>query len=123
MQRGPGLKYNPGLIDPNNSAFNNTRRPLAAQWETVRGGNQFFTVNTHQTSKGGSTSLFGDPRPPVNLGLNQRDAEATVTGVSFPSPVNPRIVSNSMDFYFKPSQRTTRPDANPPPTLRTLSNE
>lgn len=76
---GPSLSFNPGLIDPSNSAWEDSRKPLAAQWETVDGQSTFFTVNVHFTSKGGSTSLQGDPRPPVNLGVDQRNQQANVT--------------------------------------------
>ncbi|KXT14219.1 hypothetical protein AC579_7536 [Pseudocercospora musae] len=79
---GPTLKYNPGLIDPQNSAWQASRKPIAAQWETVGNGNNatFFTVNFHWTSKGGSSSLHGDARPPVNSGVDQRTAQANVSG-------------------------------------------
>lgn len=77
---GPTLKYNPGRIDPLNGAFNSSRKPLAAEWETIDGKNPFFTVNVHWTSKGGSSSLEGDARPPVNGGVNVRNDQANVTG-------------------------------------------
>lgn len=78
----PLLKYNPGRIDPTNAAWDESRKPVAAQWRAVKGGEKpFFTVNVHFTSKGGSTSLHGDARPPVNLGVDQRTAQADVTGV------------------------------------------
>ncbi|KXT06625.1 hypothetical protein AC578_8474 [Pseudocercospora eumusae] len=79
---GPTLKYNPGLIDPQNSAWQASRKPIAAQWETFGNGNNstFFTVNFHWTSKGGSSSLHGDARPPVNGGVDQRTAQANVSG-------------------------------------------
>ena len=76
---GPELSLNPGRIDPGNSAWDNSRVPLAAAWETIDGGDVFFTVNVHWTSKGGSSSLFGDPRPPVNGGVDNREAQAQVT--------------------------------------------
>lgn len=77
---GPKLKYNPGLIDPNNTAWQASRKPLVAQWETINGKNQFFTVNVHLTSKGGGSAIEGDPRPPVNGGIQQRISQANVTG-------------------------------------------
>ncbi|KAL4975976.1 Endonuclease/exonuclease/phosphatase [Aspergillus desertorum] len=75
---GPELKYNPGLIDPTNEAWEASRKPLAAAWETVDGKNTFFTVNVHFTSKGGGSYLQGDERPPVNGGVEQRTAQAEV---------------------------------------------
>ncbi|KAI0908538.1 DNase I-like protein [Ustulina deusta] len=87
---GPTLKYNPGLIDPTNAAWLSSRKPLVAAWELVGSGVQtgkgkgkaktLFTVNVHFTSKGGSSSLHGDARPPVNGGVAQRIAQGNVTG-------------------------------------------
>ncbi|KAL8814188.1 MAG: hypothetical protein Q9223_006570 [Gallowayella weberi] len=76
---GPSLRFNPGRIDAP-PVFTSSRKPLVAQWETVDGKGNFFTVNVHWTSKGGSTSLQGDPRPPVNGGIDNRNAQANVTG-------------------------------------------
>lgn len=76
---GPSLRFNPGRIDAP-PVFTSSRKPLVAQWETVDGKGHFFTVNVHWTSKGGSTSLQGDPRPPVNGGIDNRNAQANVTG-------------------------------------------
>lgn len=76
---GPELKYNPGLIDPTNTAWEDSRKPLTAAWETLDGKNKFLTVNVHWTSKGGSSSLHGDARPPINGGVEQRQAQAEVT--------------------------------------------
>ncbi|KAG9250453.1 Endonuclease/exonuclease/phosphatase [Emericellopsis atlantica] len=77
---GPTLKYNPGLIDPTNAAWSDSRKPLAAQWKAVKGnGRPFFTVNVHFGSKGGSSTLHGDPRPPINNGVEKRNEQATIT--------------------------------------------
>ncbi|GFF49938.1 hypothetical protein IFM51744_07209 [Aspergillus udagawae] len=73
---GAELKYNPGLIDPSNDAWDDSRKPLAAAWETLDGKNKFFTVNVHFTSKGGGSSIEGDARPPVNGGVAKREAQA-----------------------------------------------
>ncbi|RWA10966.1 hypothetical protein EKO27_g4138 [Xylaria grammica] len=83
---GPTLKYNPGLIDPTNGAWNASRKPLVAAWELVgtkskKGrGSTLFTVNVHFASKGGSSSLHGDARPPVNGGVQQRISQGQVAG-------------------------------------------
>ncbi|KAM3423935.1 hypothetical protein BST61_g1329 [Cercospora zeina] len=80
---GPSLLYNPGLVDPTNAAWTSSRKPIAAHWETVqrsgRGGT-FFTVNNHWTAKGGSSSLHGDARPPINGGVDRRLEQAQVLG-------------------------------------------
>jgi predicted extracellular nuclease len=82
---GPTLKYNPGRIDPTNAAWTASRKPLAAQWEVIssKGSNKkadiFFTVNVHFGSKGGSSSLHGDARPPVNGGVQDRIDQSIIT--------------------------------------------
>ncbi|KAF7562740.1 hypothetical protein G7046_g1402 [Stylonectria norvegica] len=56
------------------------RKPLVAMWRPVKGTKKpFFTVNVHFTSKGGSSSLHGDPRTPVNKGVEKRTAQAQIT--------------------------------------------
>jgi predicted extracellular nuclease len=76
---GPALRFNPGRID-DGETFSNSRKPIAAHWEMVDGSGSFFTVNNHWTSKGGSSSLQGDARPPVNGGVDRRTRQAEVTG-------------------------------------------
>ncbi|KAH0526568.1 hypothetical protein TsFJ059_009871 [Trichoderma semiorbis] len=76
---GPELKYNPGRIDPLNTAWDSSRKPLAAAWKTVKGTKKiFFTINVHLVSKGGSTSLSGDLRPPVNQGVEKRTVQTSI---------------------------------------------
>ncbi|KAH7072104.1 Endonuclease/exonuclease/phosphatase [Paraphoma chrysanthemicola] len=82
---GPTLKYNPGRIDPTNEAWTASRKPLVAQWEVIstkgssKKANVFFTVNVHFGSKGGSSSLHGDARPPVNGGVQDRIEQSVLT--------------------------------------------
>jgi predicted extracellular nuclease len=76
---GPSLRFNPGRID-DGETFSNSRKPIVAHWEMVDGSGSFFTVNNHWTSKGGSSSLQGDARPPVNGGVDRRTRQAEVTG-------------------------------------------
>ncbi|KAH0035751.1 DNase I-like protein, partial [Aureobasidium melanogenum] len=76
---GPELKYNPGLIDPQNKAWTASRKPLVAAFETLDGKNSFFTINVHFGSKGGSSSIEGDARPPVNGGVDDRQEQMQLT--------------------------------------------
>ena len=79
----PTLSYNPGRIEPDAEAWSNSRKPLIAQWKPLKGtGKTFFTVNVHFGSKGGSSSLHGDPRPPINKGVEKRETQAEITAVS-----------------------------------------
>lgn len=79
---GPALNFNPGRIDPSNPAWSDSRKPLVAHWEfksILCRLSDFFTVNVHLGSKGGSTTLHGDARPPVNKGVDKRTAQANIT--------------------------------------------
>ena len=86
---GPELKFNPGRIQPaGTEAWESTRKPLVAAWETVDGQNPFYTVNVHFSSKGGSSSLEGDYRPPINGAVDEREEQAESTAVSPTSTIN-----------------------------------
>lgn len=78
----PYLSFNPGRIEPASSAWDASRKPLAAAWVFKGASKPFYTVNVHFTSKGGGTSLHGDVRPPINGGVERRTLQANVTGVS-----------------------------------------
>ena len=54
---GPELSLNPGRVAPTNSAWNSSRKPLAAEF-TYKGHKLFVIVN-HFNSKGGDQGLFG----------------------------------------------------------------
>lgn len=72
----PSLAYSPGRIDPGNSAFANSRKPLAAQFSF--NGVSFFAVANHFNSKGGDQPLFGRFQPPPLGSEAQRLAQAQV---------------------------------------------
>lgn len=57
------LTLNPGRIDPTNSAFNSSRKPLAAQFDFQ--GQSVIVVANHFNSKSGDQPLFGKTQPPV----------------------------------------------------------
>ncbi|MEH7345424.1 endonuclease [Bacillus sp. JJ1532] len=57
------LTLNPGRIDPTNSAFESSRKPLAAQFEF--NGESIILVANHFNSKGGDLPLFGKVQPPI----------------------------------------------------------
>ena len=56
------LTHNPGRIDPTNSAFNSSRKPLAAQFDFQ--GESVIVIANHWNSKTGDTPLFGSTQPP-----------------------------------------------------------
>ncbi|MGO1420159.1 MAG: endonuclease/exonuclease/phosphatase family protein [Staphylococcus equorum] len=64
------LTLNPGRIDPNNPALDDSRKPLAAQFKFH--GEQVIVLANHWNSKNGDTPLFGSQQPPVLESENQR---------------------------------------------------
>ncbi|MTD30797.1 endonuclease [Planomicrobium sp. YIM 101495] len=70
------LTHNPGRIDPNNSAFNSSRKPLAAQFDFQ--GESVVVIANHWNSKGGDTPTFGSQQPPVLGSEKQRNEIAKI---------------------------------------------
>lgn len=70
------LSVNPGRIDPTNPVFNNSRKPLAAQFEF--NGEKVVVIANHFNSKGGDQPLFGKNQPPVLSSETQRHQIAGV---------------------------------------------
>lgn len=83
---GGTLSHNPGRIDPLNPTWSSSRKPLVAAWYPVNPVNPpshsspkpIITINVHLTSKGGSSSPHGSPRPPLNGGVAARLAQTTL---------------------------------------------
>lgn len=74
-------RFNPGRIDPTNIAWNVSRKPLVAAWETTN-GQRFFTIDVHDASKSdGGSSVQGDPRPPLNSDIDQRTLQVQTIAV------------------------------------------
>lgn len=73
------LTYNPGRIDPSNSAFaspSKSRKPLAAQFEFK--GEKVIVIANHFNSKNGDNGPFGSAQPPVLSSEAQRHKIAEV---------------------------------------------
>jgi hypothetical protein len=73
---GPQLSVSPGRIDPNNSAFANSRKPLAGEFRAR--GRKLFVIANHFNSKGGDHPLFGHFQPPVRSSETQRHQQAAI---------------------------------------------
>lgn len=72
----PQLSASPGRIDPTNTAFNSSRKPLAGEF--VFNGHTIFVIGNHFNSKGGDNPLFGFNQPPVLNSEAQRQQQASV---------------------------------------------
>jgi predicted extracellular nuclease len=72
----PQLQYSPGRIDPTNSAFNSSRKPLAGEF--TYNGHHLIVIANHWNSKGGDDPLWGHDQPPVLSSEVQRQQQATI---------------------------------------------
>jgi endonuclease/exonuclease/phosphatase family metal-dependent hydrolase len=72
----PQLQYSPGRIDPTNSAFNSSRKPLAGEF--TYNGHRLIVIANHWNSKGGDDPLWGRDQPPVLSSEVQRQQQATI---------------------------------------------
>jgi predicted extracellular nuclease len=70
------LTLSPGRIDPANTAFTDSRKPLAGEF--MWRGRRLIVVANHWNSKGGDQPLFGRFQPPTLSSEVQRTAQATV---------------------------------------------
>ena len=98
------LTHSPGRIDPGNSAFANSRKPLVGQF-TFR-GQPVFVIANHFNSKGGDDPLFGRWQAPERSSEAQRHAQAqavrTFQDQLLAADPNARIVTlgDINDFEF-----------------------
>ncbi|PWU47282.1 nuclease [Micromonospora globispora] len=72
----PQLSYSPGRVQPADSAFNTSRKPLAGEF---RWNNRpLFVIANHFNSKGGDDPLMGRYQPPSAPSETQRHQQATI---------------------------------------------
>jgi uncharacterized protein len=72
----PHLAFSPGRIDPANTAWNSSRKPLAGEF--VWKGKTVFVIANHFTSKGGDQPLEGRFQPPTRSSETQRHQQAAL---------------------------------------------
>ncbi|WP_411350116.1 S-layer homology domain-containing protein [Paenibacillus sp. WLX2291] len=102
---GPqGLSVNPGRIDPQNPAFADSRKSLAAQFEFH--GQTVIVIANHLNSKGGDQPLYGSAQPPVRSSEVQRAKQAAALNqfvqdtLAQNSNANVVLVGDFNDFQF-----------------------
>ncbi|WP_217588052.1 5'-nucleotidase C-terminal domain-containing protein [Lentibacillus saliphilus] len=98
------LTLNPGRISPNSEHFNNTRKPVAAQFEFQ--GESVVVIANHFNSKRGDDGAFGQNQPPV-LGSEPQRIELAklvnqfVKDINQDNPAENVVVLGDMnDFEF-----------------------
>ncbi|BAZ33978.1 5'-nucleotidase/2',3'-cyclic phosphodiesterase (plasmid) [Cylindrospermum sp. NIES-4074] len=72
----PTISASPGLIDPTNSAFNTSRKPLFGEF--TFNGQTVYVISNHFNSKGGDQPLYGPNQLPALSSEIQRNQQATV---------------------------------------------
>ena len=68
------LLFSPGRIDPGNSAWDASRKPLAGEF--MFHGHHLFVIANHFNSKGGDDPLMGRFQPPTRTSEVQRHQQA-----------------------------------------------
>ena len=103
---GPELSLSPGRVEPGNSAWNASRKPLAAEF--TYNGHKLFVITNHFNSKGGDQGLFGPQQPPVLGSEVQRIQQATLVAnfvsdiLALDPTANVAVVGDLNDFQFSP---------------------
>ena len=101
---GPELTFSPGRIDPTNSAFTASRKPLAGEF--LFNGDKVFVLVNHFNSKGGDQPLFGRFQPPTLSSETQRVQQATVVHdfiediLTLDPDANVIVLGDLNDFHF-----------------------
>ena len=115
IQNGkPMLSLNPGRIDPDNRAFDQSRKPIVVQF--LYKGESLFLINNHFSSKSGDMPLFGKVQPPKLESEAPRVQQAQVVFdfVSALLAVDPAaqviVMGDLNDFQFSPPLEVLKTD-------------
>jgi uncharacterized protein len=109
---GTQLQYSPGRIDPTNTAFSTSRKPLAGEF--MFNGHHLFVIANHWNSKGGDEPLFGVNQPPTFSSEIQRNQQATVVhdfvnAILTADPnANVLVMGDLNDFQFSSALATLK---------------
>jgi hypothetical protein len=107
---GMELSLNPGRIDPENPAFEDSRKPLAVEF-TFR-SQRLIAIACHFNSKTGDSSLFGRFQPPLENSRLKRNQQAAVVNafvghiLSLDPQANVIVLGDFNDFPFSPPLAT-----------------
>lgn len=108
----PQLSYSPGRIDPANTAFNSSRKPLAGEF--TFNGRKLFVIANHFNSKGGDQPLFGRYQPPALSSATQRTQQAQVVNnfvdaiLAINAGANVIVLGDLNDFEFSTPLNTLK---------------
>ncbi|NJO40476.1 MAG: hypothetical protein HC865_07380 [Cyanobacteria bacterium RU_5_0] len=103
------LSVNPGRIDPTNSAFQRSRKPLVTEF--LFNGQKIFVIANHFNSKREDDALFGKVQPPQLKSEAQRIQQAEIVNkfvnqiLTADADANVVVLGDINDFEFsKPVQ-------------------
>ncbi|MEO1668443.1 MAG: hypothetical protein AAFU54_27670, partial [Chloroflexota bacterium] len=111
---GVELSLSPGRIDPTNSAFDDSRKPLVGEFQF--NGNTVFVINVHMNSKSGDDGLYSTTQPPVLDSETQRLAQATVINgfvdslLALDASAKVALIGDTNDFQFSAPITTLKGD-------------
>jgi uncharacterized protein len=100
----PTVSNSPGLIDPTNSAFTSSRKPLVGEF--TFNGKTVYIIGNHFNSKGGDQPLYGPNQPPTLTSEVQRQQQATLVKnfvqsiLAIDPNANVAVVGDLNDFEF-----------------------
>ena len=109
---GPILSASPGRIDPTNTAFNSSRKPLVGEFGFK--GQRFFIIGNHFNSKGGDDPLFGRNQPPTRSSEVQRNQQAQIVNnfvdsiLALNANANIVVLGDINDFEFSTTVDTLK---------------
>jgi predicted extracellular nuclease len=101
---GPRLSFSPGRVDPQDPAWEETRKPLAGEFRMR--GKKVFVIANHFSSKGGDQPLFGRFQPPTRPTEVARHAQAQVVNdfvdelLAADDEANVIVLGDINDFEF-----------------------
>lgn len=102
----PILSASPGRIEPDNTAFRSSRKPLVGEF--TYNGQTLFLVGLHLNSKGGDDALYGPQQPPVLNSEARRIEQAEVIHafveqiLECDAAANVIVMGDLNDFDFSP---------------------
>ncbi|MFD2569251.1 putative Ig domain-containing protein [Spirosoma soli] len=102
----PQLSASPGLIDPTNSAFSGSRKPLVGEF--TFNGQTIFVIGNHFTSRGGSGVPTSRLQPPAQGGQTARESQAAIVNafvdqlLAINPSANIAVMGDFNEFQFFP---------------------
>ncbi|MFN6564477.1 MAG: putative Ig domain-containing protein [Nostoc sp. ChiSLP01] len=108
----PTISNSPGLIDPTNSAFNSSRKPLVGEF--TFNGETVYVIGNHFNSKGGDQPLYGPNQPPTLTSEVQRQQQATLVKnfaesiLAIDPNANVVVAGDLNDFEFSNPVKTVK---------------